>query len=67
MQLHELDTNELRRDAIAAVENRGSAWSIANLEGRVGEAVARHEVTTDARTIERSKRHIIYYRLISVH
>lgn len=52
VQLHELDRDTLRRDAIAAVESRASAWSVADLAGRLGEAVGRHEVVADARTID---------------
>lgn len=52
VQLHELDRDALRRDAIAAVENRASAWSVADLAGRLGEAVGRHDVIADARTID---------------
>lgn len=53
IQLHELDRDTLHRDAIAAVESRGSAWSIADLEGRVGEAIGRHEVIATAQEIDR--------------
>lgn len=52
VQLHELDRDALRQEAIAAVENQGSAWSLADLTGRVGEAVARYDVTADARAID---------------
>ena len=52
VQLHEVDRDALRHDAIAAVENRASAWSVADLAGRVGEAVARHDVLADARAID---------------
>ncbi|WP_424937770.1 MULTISPECIES: MobF family relaxase [Bacteria] len=52
VQLHDLDRNMLRADAIAAVENRGSAWSIADLSGRVGEAVGRHDVTATPDAID---------------
>lgn len=46
--LLDLDVSELVREALTSAEGRASAWSIADLEGYVGVAVAARDVAADA-------------------